>query len=51
MLTIPDLTLLFMVIVSSLAVALVYMLHELEPKLARLRLRGNRLSHDPTKQP
>ena len=51
MLTIPDLTLLFMVIVSSLAVALVYMLHELEPKLARLRLRGNRVSHDPTKQP
>ncbi len=51
MLTIPDLTLLFMVIVSSLAVALVYMLHELEPKLARLRLRGNRVSHDPTQQP
>ncbi|UGY15676.1 MULTISPECIES: hypothetical protein [Bradyrhizobium] len=42
MLTIPDLTLLFMVVVSSLAVALIYMLHQLEPKLARLRLRVDR---------
>lgn len=50
MLTIPDLTLLFMVVVSSLAVALVYMLHELEPKLARLRLRGDRLLRDRTRK-
>lgn len=42
MLTVPDLTLLFMVVVSGLAVALICMLHELEPKLARLRLRGDR---------
>ena len=49
MLTIPDLTLLFMVVVSSLAVALIYMLHELEPKLARLRLRGNRVLRDRSK--
>ena len=42
MLTIPDLTLLFMVVVSALAVALICMLHVLEPKLARLRLRGDR---------
>ncbi|GKQ55756.1 hypothetical protein [Bradyrhizobium sp. Ce-3] len=47
MLTIPDLTLLFMVVVSSLGVALVYMLHELEPKLARLR--GDRVSRDRTR--
>ena len=46
MLTIPDLTLLFMVVVSSLAVALIYMLHELEPKLAWLRLLGNRVLRD-----
>ena len=49
MLTIPDLTLLFMVVVSSLAVALIYMLRELEPKLARLRLRGQRDLRDHTK--
>ncbi|WP_338821720.1 hypothetical protein WDM22_27700 [Bradyrhizobium septentrionale] len=46
MLTIPDLTLLFMVVVSSLAVALIYMLHQLEPKLARLRLRVDRARRD-----
>jgi hypothetical protein len=40
--TIPDLTLLFMGVVSSLAIALIWMLHELEPKLARLRLRRDR---------
>ncbi|MDH2380506.1 hypothetical protein [Bradyrhizobium sp. CER78] len=49
MLTIPDLTLLFMVVVSSLAVALVYMLHELEPQLARLRQNGSRVVRDRTK--
>ena len=49
MLTIPDLTLLFMVVVSSLAVALIYMLHELEPKFARLRLRVGRTSRERTK--
>ncbi|MES5483638.1 hypothetical protein QMZ05_12840 [Bradyrhizobium sp. INPA03-11B] len=49
MLTIPDLTLLFMVVVSSLAVALVYMLHELEPQLARLRQKGGRIMRDRTK--
>ncbi|MCP1843499.1 hypothetical protein ACVIHI_003584 [Bradyrhizobium sp. USDA 4524] len=48
MLTIPDLTLLLMVVVASLAVALIYMLRELEPKLARLRLRGGRVSRDRT---
>jgi len=46
MLTIPDLTLLFMGIVFSLAVALIWMLCELEPKLARLRLRHDRISRD-----
>ncbi|WP_158231295.1 hypothetical protein [Bradyrhizobium sp. C9] len=46
MLTIPDLTLLFMVVVSGLAIAFVYMLHELEPKLARLRQRGERVLRD-----
>ncbi|MCC8979395.1 MULTISPECIES: hypothetical protein [Bradyrhizobium] len=49
MLTIPDLTLLFMVVVSSLAIALVYALHQLEPKLARLRLRTDRFQRDRTK--
>ncbi|WP_298373313.1 MULTISPECIES: hypothetical protein [unclassified Bradyrhizobium] len=49
MLTIPDLTLLFMVVVSGLAVAFVYMLHELEPKLARLRQRSDRVLRDRTK--
>lgn len=49
MLTIPDLTLLFMVVVSSLAIAFVYLLHELEPKLARLRQRGNRDMRDRTR--
>ncbi len=44
MLTIPDLTLLFMGIVFSLAVALIWMLCELEPKLARLR--HDRISRD-----
>ena len=48
MLTAPDLTLLFMGIVASLAVGLIWMLHELEPKLARLRLRRDRLSRDRT---
>lgn len=43
MLTVPDLTLLFMAVVSGLAIALIYMLRELEPKLARLRLRGDRI--------
>ena len=37
MLTIPGLTLLFMTIFFSLAIALIVMLRELEPKLARLR--------------
>ncbi|MCA6103713.1 hypothetical protein [Bradyrhizobium australafricanum] len=46
MLTIPDLTLLLMVVVASLAVALIYMLRELEPKLARLR--GGRVLRDRT---
>ncbi|MGY3534806.1 hypothetical protein ACVILK_001741 [Bradyrhizobium embrapense] len=49
MLTIPDLTLLFMVVVSGLATAFVYLLHELEPKLARLRQRGNRDMRDRTR--
>ncbi|MGY4571341.1 MULTISPECIES: hypothetical protein [Bradyrhizobium] len=48
MLTIPDLTLLLMVVVASLAVALIYMLRELEPKLARLRLRSGRALRDRT---
>jgi hypothetical protein len=43
MLTIPDLTLLFMVIVFSLAVALIWMLHDLEPKLSQLRLKRDRV--------
>ncbi|MBR0873030.1 hypothetical protein JQ633_21920 [Bradyrhizobium tropiciagri] len=46
MLTIPDLTLLFMGVVLSLAVALIWMLHDLEPKLARLRSRSDRVSRD-----
>ncbi|MHC2461554.1 hypothetical protein [Bradyrhizobium embrapense] len=49
MLTIPDLTLLFMVVVSRLATAFVYLLHELEPKLARLRQLGNRDMRDRTR--
>ena len=49
MLTIPDLTLLFMVVVSGLAIAFVYVLHELEPKLARLRQRGDRVMRDRAK--
>jgi len=48
MLTIPDLTLLFIGLVSSLAIALIWMLHELEPKLARLRTRRDRVSRDRT---
>ena len=46
MLTIPDLTLLFMGVVFSLAIALIWMLYELEPKLARLRLRRDRVPRD-----
>jgi len=49
MLTIPDLTLLFMGVVSGLAIALIYMLHELEPKLARLRLKVARASREHTR--
>jgi hypothetical protein len=37
MLTIPALTLLFICIVSGLATALVWMLWELEPKIAKLQ--------------
>ena len=37
MLTIPALTLLFICIVFSLATALVWMLWELEPKIAKLQ--------------
>lgn len=46
MLTVPDLTLLLMGIVSSLAIALIWMLHELEPKLVQLRVRRHRVSRD-----
>jgi hypothetical protein len=49
MLTIPDLTLLLMVVVASLAVALIFMLRELEPKLARLRQKGDRVLRDRAK--
>ena len=48
MLTTPDLTLLFMGVVLSLAVALIWMLHDLEPKLARLRSRRDRVFRDRT---
>lgn len=46
MLTVPDLTLLFIGVVFSLGIALIWMLHELEPKLARLRLRRDRATRD-----
>ncbi|MCA6122880.1 hypothetical protein J6500_13370 [Bradyrhizobium sp. WSM 1704] len=48
MLTAPDLTLLFMGVVLSLAIALIWMLHELEPRLARLRSRRDRVARDRT---
>jgi hypothetical protein len=47
--TIPASTLLFMVLVSGLAVALITMLRELEPKLVRVRLRDDRVTRDRTR--
>ncbi|WP_426442065.1 hypothetical protein [Bradyrhizobium genosp. P] len=46
MLTTPDLTLPFMGIVFSLGIALIWVLHDLEPKLSRLRLRRGRVRRD-----
>jgi hypothetical protein len=47
--TIPASTLLFMVLASSLAVALITMLREVEPKLVRVKLRDGRGSRDRTR--
>ncbi|MFB9264420.1 hypothetical protein ACFFWD_14760 [Bradyrhizobium erythrophlei] len=46
MMTIPDLTLLFMGVVFGLGTALVWMFWELEPTLARLQLKHGRFLRD-----
>jgi len=46
MLTIPTLTLVFMVIVFGLATTFVWALWELEPKIAKLQHRSNRFPAD-----
>jgi hypothetical protein len=46
MLTTPALTLVLMGVVFSLATALVWMLWEIEPKIARLQRHGDRISRD-----
>jgi hypothetical protein len=46
MLTTPALTLVFLGVVVSLGTACVWMLWEIEPKLARLHRHGDRFSSD-----